>query len=63
MTRILFIISFTFLVLAARNYFMLPDVYISHSTGECMKVVDYQGNKILNGCKNLPAKYDTVITR
>ena len=34
------------------------DVYISHSTGECVKVVKPDGT--LGSCKNKPKKYNVV---
>lgn len=46
--------------------FSMPEVYKSHSTGECVKVVSYPG--LVFGkdegysCENLPLTYDTVWT-
>ena len=37
----------------------MPDVYISHSTGECVQVLNYVEEDIYT-CDNLPKKYNTV---
>jgi hypothetical protein len=36
-----------------------PDVHISHSTGECIRVLNYAENDRYS-CDNLPSKYNKV---
>lgn len=36
-----------------------PDVHISHSTGECVKVLNYAEDDTYT-CENLPSKYNKV---
>ena len=36
----------------------VPDVYISHTTGECVKVISYT-DEIFN-CENYPTKYNHI---
>lgn len=54
---------FGLFVWAIDGYLKLPTVHISHSAGKCIKVIDYQGVEILNGCQNMPAKYHKVIAK
>jgi len=43
----------------ALNYALsIPDVYVSHSTGECVKVVNYTDEVF--SCENLPSKFNHV---
>jgi len=37
----------------------MPDVYVSHSTGECVKVINYD-ERFDYTCENLPEKYNHV---
>ncbi len=37
----------------------MPDVYVSHSTGECVKVINYDERFDYN-CSNYPSKYNHV---
>ena len=41
----------------------LPDVHVSHSTGECQGVTTYQGlmfDSLGYSCENMPEKYNHV---
>jgi hypothetical protein len=49
----------TLLVNAVETSLDRPDVHISHSTGECVKVLNYvEGDSY--SCNNLPSKYNKV---
>ena len=37
----------------------MPDVHVSHSTGECVKVINYD-ERFDYTCENLPEKYNHV---
>jgi hypothetical protein len=37
----------------------MPDVHVSNSTGECVKVINYDERFIYN-CSNYPSKYNHV---
>ena len=37
----------------------LPDVHVSHSTGECVEVINYD-ERFNYTCENLPEKYNHV---
>jgi hypothetical protein len=37
----------------------MPDVHISHSTGECVKVINYD-ERFEYTCENYPEKYNHV---
>lgn len=37
----------------------MPDVHISHSTGECVEVINYD-ERFDYTCKNLPSKYNHI---
>tara|TARA_B100001057_G_C22117824_1_gene669598 strand:+ start:189 stop:401 length:213 start_codon:yes stop_codon:yes gene_type:complete len=37
----------------------LPDVHVSHLSGECVKVINYSDNDNYT-CDNLPSKYQQV---
>ena len=37
----------------------MPDVYVSNSTGECVKVINYD-ERFDYTCENLPEKYNRV---
>lgn len=39
---------------------MLPEVYKSYMTKQCIKVVDSSGDTILEGCDNIPNKHFIV---
>ena len=45
--------GFTYVVLDAAE---LPDVWFSHSTGECVKVLNYADIDAYN-CENLPSRF------
>lgn len=54
-------------VLASLGYALLsvfldlPDVYMSNSTGECVRVVEYgTGAPEVKDCSELPSKYNLV---
>jgi len=36
----------------------IPDVHVSHSTNECVKVINY--TEELFSCENMPTKYNKV---
>lgn len=39
----------------------IPDVYISHSTGMCQKVIYYEeGKERIKTCDKLPNKYNVI---
>lgn len=40
------------------NLTSMPDVYVSHSTNECVKVINY--TEELFSCENMPTKYNKV---
>jgi hypothetical protein len=44
---------------AAISAAKIPDVHISHSTGECVKVINYDERFDYN-CKNYPSKYNHI---
>jgi hypothetical protein len=48
----------TGLVYAANSALSAPDVYISYSTGECVKVVNYTDENFT--CDNYPSKFNHV---
>jgi len=54
----IFIISVVF-VFAVAVYANTPDVYVSHSTGECVEVINYT-KEALYSCENMPTKYNKV---
>ena len=37
----------------------IPDVYVSHSTGECVQVLNYVEDDVYT-CDNLPSKYNKI---
>jgi len=37
----------------------IPDVYVSHSTDECVTVINYTDEDIYS-CENMPTKYNKV---
>ncbi len=44
----------------ALNYaFNIPEVHISHSTGECVKVLNFSASDKFT-CENLPSRYNHV---
>ncbi len=45
--------------IALVNTTSIPDVHISHSTGECVKVINYDERFIYN-CSNYPSKYNHI---
>ena len=46
------------LAYAANSALSMPDVYISYSTGECDKVVNYTDEQFT--CANYPSKFNHV---
>ena len=38
---------------------LMPDVYVSHSCGECLKVVNYD-ERFEYTCENYPSKYNHI---
>ena len=40
------------------NLTSIPDVHVSHSTNECVKVINY--TEELFSCENMPTKYNHV---
>jgi hypothetical protein len=63
MAKALFTLSFAGamlagLVYAANSALSAPDVYISYSTGECVKVVNYTDENFT--CDNYPSKFNHV---
>ena len=46
------------LAYAANSALSMPDVYISYSTGECVKVVNYTDEQFT--CANYPSKFNHV---
>ena len=53
----IFVISLVF-VFAVSVYANIPDVHVSHSTNECVKVINY--TEELFSCENMPTKYNKV---
>jgi len=41
------------------NALMLPDVWFSYSTGECVKVLNYADGDSYS-CENMPSKFNHV---
>ena len=41
------------------NTLGMPDVHISHSTGECVEVINYD-ERFNYTCENLPEKYNHI---
>tara|TARA_E500000178_G_C17029047_1_gene759555 strand:- start:2904 stop:3143 length:240 start_codon:yes stop_codon:yes gene_type:complete len=37
----------------------MPDVHVSHSTNECVEVINYTEEKLFS-CENMPTKYNKV---
>ena len=63
MKQTIFAIAFTAPLVAGLAYAMnsalsMPDVYISYSTGECVKVVNYTDEQF--DCSNYPSKFNHV---
>ena len=52
------IISVVF-VFGVSVYANTPDVHISHSTNECVKVINYTEEQLFS-CENMPTKYNKV---
>lgn len=40
-------------------YMLIPDVHVSHSTNECVEVINYTDEDIYS-CENMPTKYNKV---
>ena len=43
---------------AVTSVFTLPDVHVSYSTGDCVKVVNYTDEQF--SCENMPSKFNHV---
>ena len=46
-------------VLGVSFYSAIPDVLVSHSTGECVTVLNYTDEHTYS-CENMPTKYNKV---
>jgi hypothetical protein len=55
---LLLFVTFLFFVTLI-NSITIPDVYVSNSTEECVKVINYDSNDNYS-CDNLPSKYHKV---
>ena len=56
-----FVVVCSFLLLlmyAVGSALAMPDVYISYSTGDCVKVVNYTDERF--SCENYPTKFNHV---
>ena len=53
----IFVISLMF-VFGVMFYTSIPDVHVSHSTNECVEVINY--TEELFSCENMPTKYNKV---
>ena len=51
-------IVFVVVTVALLNATSIPDVHVSHSTGQCVKVINYEETDYT--CDNLPSKYNHV---
>ena len=49
---------FTGVVYAMVTTAAMPDVYVSYSTGECVKVVNYTDEQF--SCENIPEKFHHI---
>ena len=54
----IFIISLVF-VFGVSVYASTPDVWVSHSTNECVKVINYT-DEATYSCENMPTNYNKV---
>jgi len=53
------VVSFSALMaFAVTSVFTLPDVHVSYSTGDCVKVVNYTDEQF--SCENMPSKFNHV---
>lgn len=59
-TAALFVLVVGSVGILAHQVLTLPEVYKSHSTNLCAKVVDSNGDTIPNGCDNVPPRHFTV---
>lgn len=47
--------------LAVSVFMDIPDVYVSNSTGECVRIIEYNtGVPEIKDCSELPSKYNLV---
>jgi len=53
------IIISSIFVLGVSFYSAIPDVYVSHSTNECVTVINYTDEDTYS-CENMPTKYNKV---
>jgi len=53
------LVSIVALAVIGVNYAMsVPDMHVSYSTGECVKVINYTDTKY--SCENQPQKYNHI---
>lgn len=60
-TAIASLIALVFFVTSAVAALQLPTKEISRTTKQCVRVMDYKGNVIPNGCHNDYDRYSTLI--
>jgi hypothetical protein len=53
------IIISSIFVLGVSFYSAIPDVHVSHSTNECVTVINYTDEDTYS-CENMPTKYNKV---
>ena len=53
------IIISSIFVLGVSFYSAIPDVLVSHSTGECVTVLNYTEEQPYS-CENMPSKYNMI---
>ena len=53
------IIISSIFVLGVSFYSAIPDVLVSHSTGECVTVLNYTDEHTYS-CENMPSKYNMI---
>lgn len=51
--------ALTFVIEALATVIFMPEVQVSHSTGECVKVINFRIEDTWS-CDNLPSKYNHV---
>jgi len=57
-TTALVVAGFVAVGAVALNAMMIPDVYVSYSSNECVKVVNHTDT--VYGCDSLPKKYNHI---
>lgn len=53
------VLGLAVLAFAFSNSASLPDVHVSYSTDECVKVINYDKNDSYS-CENMPSKFNHV---